>query len=188
MRGQAYLCFTLCRQAWLASFRVRYITISEADKYSEDLNELCVCVLGGVAIWKQNKRVRDGSYIHVLIKMQFIISFWEVQTCECPIPQLLESLWLAATWSQAAGLKREGERETERGTPGPSAELANKSEPRQLLSPQSTPLKLSGTRDLGVARCQKKPLHFKGLKGFIHSGHGASVLAEMLLRNYGNSA
>lgn len=55
------------------------------------------------------------------------------------------------------------------GTPGPSADLTNKSEPRQLLPPPSTPLKI-WSRDLGVARCQKS-LHLKGLKPFLHLGH-----------------
>ena len=78
---------------------------------------------------------------------------------------------------EPGGGSEESERERERevgGTPGPSAELANKSEPGQLLSPQSTPLKI-WNRDLGLARCQN-PLHLKGLKLFLHLGHESLVL------------
>lgn len=54
---------------------------------------------------------------------------------------------------EPGGWVEERERDRE-GEAWSLIELTNKSEPRQLLSPQSTLLKI-WNRDLGVARCQK---------------------------------
>lgn len=190
MRGQAYLCFTLCRQAWLASFRVRYITIREADKYSEDLNELCVCV-GGVCHleakqtcqrWLIHSRFNKDAIHYKLLRSANV----RVSHSPAIIVPVIGRHMEPGGWSEERG--REGDRKGDAWSLGGARQ--QKRAETAALSTVHTIKALWNKRSGGGEVPKKTPslqrsegLHSFGARGFSLSGNAAAQLWKQRVKH-----